>query len=44
MKYNSSEWPQILIGCVTSLIMGAAMPVFAVLFGEILGVSTIIII
>ncbi|XP_022900124.1 ATP-dependent translocase ABCB1 [Onthophagus taurus] len=38
MKMNSTEWPQILIGCITSVIMGCAMPVFAILFGEILGV------
>lgn len=39
MKFSTPEWPQITIGCLTSLVMGAAMPVFAILFGEILGVT-----
>lgn len=40
-QLNSKEWPQILIGSISSLIMGGAMPIFAVLFGEIIGVSAI---
>lgn len=42
MKMNSSEWWQILIGCIASVVAGAAMPVFAVLFGEIIGVISIL--
>lgn len=38
VKLNSEEWVQILLGCVSSLIIGAVMPIFAVLFGEIVGV------
>ncbi|XP_013110696.2 ATP-dependent translocase ABCB1 [Stomoxys calcitrans] len=38
LKMNAEEWPQILCGCICSVIMGAAMPLFAVLFGSILGV------
>lgn len=41
VKMNSKEWPQITIGCIGSLIAGGAMPVFAVLFGEIIGVSNL---
>lgn len=39
MKMNASEWWQIFVGCISSLIMGGAMPIFAVLFGEIIGVG-----
>ncbi|KAJ8927496.1 hypothetical protein NQ314_020045 [Rhamnusium bicolor] len=37
IKMNSPEWPQIVLGCTGSIIMGCAMPVFAILFGSILG-------
>lgn len=37
MKMNSPEWPQILVGCIGAIVMGCSMPVFAVLFGSILG-------
>lgn len=39
LKENTPEWPQISVGCVASLIMGAAMPVFAILFGDIIQVK-----
>ncbi|KAH8371803.1 hypothetical protein KR093_008900 [Drosophila rubida] len=38
MRMNQTEWPQITIGCVSSIIMGCAMPVFALLFGSIIQV------
>lgn len=38
MRLNKPEWPQITCGCISSVIMGCAMPLFAVLFGEIIGV------
>lgn len=38
IRVNSPEWPQITIGCIASLIMGAAMPIFAILFGDIIGI------
>ncbi|XP_030388009.1 ATP-dependent translocase ABCB1 [Scaptodrosophila lebanonensis] len=38
MRMNQPEWPQITIGCISSIIMGCAMPVFAVLFGSIIEV------
>ncbi|XP_061392040.1 ATP-dependent translocase ABCB1 [Musca vetustissima] len=41
LKMNNEEWPQILCGCVCSIIMGAAMPLFAVLFGSILDVLAV---
>lgn len=36
VKLNSPEWPHILTGCLTSIIMGCAFPLFAILFGNIL--------
>lgn len=39
MKLNSPEWKAITIGCIGSLVMGAAMPIFAVIFGDIVEVS-----
>ncbi|XP_023032967.1 ATP-dependent translocase ABCB1 [Drosophila willistoni] len=41
MKMNSPEWPQITIGCISSVIMGCAMPIFAVLFGSILQILAV---
>ncbi|GJQ78971.1 hypothetical protein Trydic_g133 [Trypoxylus dichotomus] len=38
MKLNKPEWPEITVGCITSIITGCAMPIFAVLFGSIIGV------
>ncbi|KAF5286694.1 hypothetical protein FQA39_LY16177 [Lamprigera yunnana] len=38
LRFNKPEAWNLVIGCVTSLIMGATMPVFAILFGDILGV------
>lgn len=39
-KMNSSEWWQIILGCLASIIAGTSMPIFAVIFGDVLGVST----
>jgi hypothetical protein len=39
LKKNMPEWPFILLGCVGAMVTGFAMPVFGVLFGDILGVS-----
>ncbi|XP_034477395.1 ATP-dependent translocase ABCB1 [Drosophila innubila] len=38
MRMNKPEWPQITVGCISSIIMGCAMPVFALLFGSIIQV------
>lgn len=38
VQWNKQEWPYITIGSVCSLLMGAAMPLFAILFGEIVEV------
>ena len=38
---NSPEWCYMLWGCVCALIGGAVQPAFAVIFAEILGVSTV---
>jgi hypothetical protein len=39
LKKNMPEWPYILTGSLGSLVIGFAMPIFGVLFGDILGVS-----
>ena len=36
-KMNAKEWPYIILGGLSSLVMGASMPVYAILFGEMLG-------
>ncbi|XP_039955040.1 ATP-dependent translocase ABCB1 isoform X1 [Bactrocera neohumeralis] len=41
LKMNTPEWPQLLGGMVSSVIMGCAMPIFALLFGEILQILAV---
>ncbi|XP_026840827.1 multidrug resistance protein 1A [Drosophila persimilis] len=41
MKMNKPEWAQVTVGCISSVIMGCAMPIFAVLFGSILQVLSV---
>lgn len=41
MKMNKPEWLQIAVGCISSVIMGCAMPIFAVLFGSILQILSV---
>ncbi|KAG4065501.1 hypothetical protein HA402_013271 [Bradysia odoriphaga] len=38
LKWNRREWVYITIGSICSILMGAAMPLFSILFGEIVGV------
>ncbi|XP_046390850.1 ATP-dependent translocase ABCB1-like [Ischnura elegans] len=38
IKLNKPEWVYILIGGLTSGVMGCSMPVFSIIFGDILGV------
>ena len=38
LKRNSPEWFYISIGCISSFLMGATMPIFSILFGDVLGV------
>ncbi len=38
LKTNSPEWPYIAVGLVSSVIMGASMPIYAILFGEVMGI------
>ena len=35
---NSPEWPFILVGVLSSAVMGAVMPIFSLLFGDITGI------
>jgi hypothetical protein len=44
MKMNSPEWFYIIIGCIAALVNGGVQPAYAILFSEILGVSSNIII
>lgn len=37
VEMSTPEWRYILVGSITSIIMGCAFPLFAVLFGDILG-------
>ena len=37
MRANSPEWPLVLVGVLASAVVGAWIPVYAVLFGEVLG-------
>jgi len=39
IRSNKPEWPYITLGCITAVIVGFSMPLFAVIFGDILGVS-----
>jgi ATP-binding cassette subfamily B (MDR/TAP) protein 1 len=41
LKMNAEEWPQITIGCIAAITMGASYPAFAVLFGEMYGILSI---
>lgn len=41
IKKNASEWPYIVGGVLGSAIQGTTIPLYAILFGEILGVSDI---
>ena len=38
-KMNAKEWPLLVFGVIGSFIEGAAFPIFAIFFGEILAVS-----
>ena len=35
LRTNSPEWPYIAVGLVSSIVMGASMPVYAILFGDV---------
>lgn len=37
-KMNGPEWPYVVVGLLGAVVMGGAMPVYAILFGEVLGV------
>lgn len=39
MKLNGPEWPYILFGCLSAIILGITFPAFAFLYGEMYGVS-----
>ncbi|KAK9877112.1 hypothetical protein WA026_016857 [Henosepilachna vigintioctopunctata] len=41
IKMNMPEWFWIVLGCTTSILIGAALPVYSVLFGDIVGVLAV---
>ncbi|XP_031781202.1 ATP-dependent translocase ABCB1 isoform X2 [Nasonia vitripennis] len=41
LQLNRSEWPYNTIACLTSIATGFSMPLFSVLFGDIIGVLSI---
>lgn len=44
MKLNSPEWLYIVIGCISAVVMGLIQPAFALLFSEIIGVCSFLIV
>jgi hypothetical protein len=41
LKKNMPEWPQILVGSLASTVVSSTVPIFVVLFGDILKVSSL---
>ena len=39
MKMNAKEWPYMTLGCIAAITQGSVQPVFALVFGLMLGVS-----
>lgn len=39
MKMNKNEWFSTLIGCISSVINGAILPLYGIIFGGLVGVS-----
>jgi hypothetical protein len=44
MRYNAPEWHIIVIGCICSIIYGGFQPISGILYGSILGVSSLLIV
>lgn len=42
LKLNAPEWPYLTLGILGSIVMGFSMPIFAILFGDIIGVNILI--
>lgn len=38
LKLNSPEWFYIFLGCVGAIIAGASLPLYSIVFGDIVGV------
>lgn len=43
IKYNAPEWLAILVGCISTLVVGGSIPAVAVLFGELYGVNFLLL-
>lgn len=42
LKYNQPEWPYMLLGSLGAAANGSVIPIYAILFSQILGVRTLI--
>lgn len=40
LKLNKPEWPYIVVGTFFAGVLGIALPAFAILFSEVVSVST----
>lgn len=38
LKLNTPEWKYLLVGSIGAVVVGASLPIFAILFGEFYGV------
>jgi len=43
LRYSRPEWVAMLVGSLASIVVGCSCPVISILFGEIYGVSSLLI-
>lgn len=43
IKLNKPEWMEIVVGCMASVLTGAALPVYSLVFGDVVGVCRLIL-
>ena len=41
LRYNRPEWPYMLLGSLGAAVNGSVNPIYAILFSQILGVSSV---
>lgn len=41
LKLNKTEWFPLLVGLICSIVSGASLPVYGIIFGDIVGVSVV---
>lgn len=42
LKMNGDDWPYVLVGGLAAIVMGASLPIFAVIFGKFFEVKIIL--